>query len=390
MGSIGRYIFRTSFGAFTLVCVSMTATIWVTQALRDVDIMTNQRQTILTFIGITGMIVPLLVLIIAPIALVVAVAHVLNKLGADSEIIVMNASGMSPWRLFRPILMAALVVSVMVGFIGVYLAPKGLRELKNWITEVRANLITYIAQPGKFITLGDGLTFHIRERRVSGELVGVFLDDRRNPKEHATVLAERGNILKNDHGTFLLLRNGSMQRYEAGHTDPTIVVFDRYAFDLSQFDTLPVISYSIREKYFWELLFPSPKDTVVRERPDEVRAEIHDRLVAPLYPIVFVIIAYAYLGAPRTTRQSRTMSLLGALGMVGLVRLVGFASTVFGVHTPAALSIQYIVVVLASVLGLFAIGKGVIIEPPALITNTVTMLTEYYNKRFGNALTATQ
>lgn len=390
MGSISRYIFRVSFSAFTLILVSMTATIWVTQALRDVDIMTNQRQTILTFIGITGMIIPLLVLIIAPIALVVAVAHVLNKLGADSEIIVMNASGMSPWRLFRPFLMAAIVVSVMVAFIAAYLAPKGLRELKDWITEVRANLITYIVQPGKFVSLGDGLTFHIRERRASGELVGVFLDDRRDPKEHATILAQRGNLLKNDQGTFLLLQRGSVQRYEPGHSEPTIVVFDRYAFDLSKFDTLPVISYSIREKYLWELLHPSPTDKTVLERPDEVRAELHDRLVAPLYPIVFVIIAYAYLGAPRTTRQSRTMSLLGAIGAVGGVRLIGFASTVFGVHTPAALSIQYIVVLLASGLGLLAIGKGIIIEPPAFISNAVTVVTDRLVKRFGNIVAATQ
>ena len=80
MGSIGRYIFRTTFGAFLLVLVSLTAVIWVTQALRDIDLMTSQGQTILVFVGITGLIIPLLVLVIAPIALVIAVAHVLNKL----------------------------------------------------------------------------------------------------------------------------------------------------------------------------------------------------------------------------------------------------------------------------------------------------------------------
>ncbi|HEY5278396.1 MAG TPA: LPS export ABC transporter permease LptF, partial [Pseudolabrys sp.] len=41
MGSISRYIFRTTFGAFLVVLVSLTAVIWVTQALRDVDIMTS-------------------------------------------------------------------------------------------------------------------------------------------------------------------------------------------------------------------------------------------------------------------------------------------------------------------------------------------------------------
>ena len=99
MGSIGRYIFRTTFGAFLLVLISLTAAIWLTQALRDVDLMTSQGQTILVFIGITSLVIPLLVMVIAPVALVVAVAHVLSKLATNSEIIVMNGAGMRPWRI---------------------------------------------------------------------------------------------------------------------------------------------------------------------------------------------------------------------------------------------------------------------------------------------------
>src|SRR5215475_1518633 len=123
MGSISRYIFRTTLGAFLVVLVSLTAVIWVTQALRDIDIMTSQGQTIVVFVGITALIIPLLVLVIAPIALLTAVAHVLNKLSNDSEIIVMNAAGMSPWVLFRAFLAAAIVVSLLVGAISAYFAP---------------------------------------------------------------------------------------------------------------------------------------------------------------------------------------------------------------------------------------------------------------------------
>ena len=390
MRSIDRYIFRSTLGAFTLVLVSLTATIWVTQALRDVDLMTNQRQTVLTFIGITGMIIPLLIMIIAPIALMGAVAHMLNKLSADSEIIVMNASGMSPWRLLRPLLVAAVVVSILVAILSAYVAPMGLRELKSWLIEVRANLITYLAQPGRFVPLQQGLTFYVRERRVSGQLAGVLLDDRRNPNEHVLLVAEQGDLLKNDQGTFLLLQTGNIQRFEKGRADPSIVVFDRYAFDLSQFDQAPVIKYTIRERYLWQLLFPAADDKEVRANPSHARAELLDRLAAPLYPIVFVIIAYAYLGAPRTTRQSRSLSLLGAVGMVGLVRLVGFASTVMGVRFPAALLAQFIVLALATGLGLLAIGKGIIIEPPAFVTNALTALTEQLTKRFGNMLAPAQ
>ena len=132
MGSIGRYIFRTTLGAFLIVCTSVTALMWITQAMRDIDLMTNQGQSIFVFIGLTGLIIPLLVQIIAPIALMIAVSHVLNKLGNDSELIVMNAAGMPPWILFRPFLAAGIVVSLLVAAISIYVSPWGLRELRRW------------------------------------------------------------------------------------------------------------------------------------------------------------------------------------------------------------------------------------------------------------------
>jgi len=168
MGSIGRYIFRTTLGAFLVVCISVTALMWITQALRDIDLMTNQGQSVLVFVGITSLIIPLLLQIIAPIALMIAVAHVLNKLGNDSELIVMNASGMPPTFLLRPFLAAGVLVSVLVAIISIYVSPWGLRELRRWATEVRADLVSNVVQPGRFTNLEYRLTLHIRERLPNG------------------------------------------------------------------------------------------------------------------------------------------------------------------------------------------------------------------------------
>ncbi|AXK80509.1 LPS export ABC transporter permease LptF [Pseudolabrys taiwanensis] len=384
MDSISRYIFRTTFSAFAIVLLSLTAVIWVTQALRDIDIMTSQGQTILVFIGITGLIIPLLVLVIAPIALLIAVAHSLNKLSTDSEIIVMNAAGMSPWILFRAFLNVAIVVSILVASISAYFAPKGLRMLRDWLTEVRANVVSTIVQPGRFTSMESGVTIHIRERRTNGQLVGIFLDDRRNPKERLTVIADTGDLIDNDKGTFLVLQQGMIQRHEVGQRDPSMVVFDRYAFDLSQFaGGQQAVKYSIRERYIWQLLWPDPNDQFYIEQPGQFRAELHDRLVAPLYPLAFTVIAFAYLGAPRTTRQSRTMSMVGAVAGVGLLRLIGFTSTVFGANLPWLLVLQYVAILAAFVAGFFVIRRGLIIEPPAFLTNAIAAITERLSRRFA-------
>jgi len=386
MGSISRYIFRTTLSAFAVVLVSLTAVIWVTQALRDIDLMTSQGQTILVFVGITGLIIPLLVLVIAPIALLIAVAHVLNKLSTDSEIIVMNAAGMSPWFLFRAFMAVAIVVSIFVMAISAYFAPKGLRMLRDWLTEVRANVVSTIVQPGRFTSIESGVTIHIRERNRNGQLLGIFLDDRRNPEERITVMSEVGELIDNDNGTFLILQKGVVQRRAPNQRDPAMVVFDRYAFDLSQFaGGALAVKYSIRERYLWQLISPDAGDQFYIEQPGQFRAELHDRLIAPLYPIAFVIIAFAFLGAPRTNRQSRTMSMVGAIGGVALLRLIGFVSTVFGATIPSLLLLQYVAMVAACGGGLYVIRRGLILEPPAAIANWLAALGERLGRRFATS-----
>ena len=145
MGSIDRYIFRTTLTSFAVVMVSLTGVIWITQALRGIDLMTSQGQTILTFLGLTGMAIPVLVLIIAPIALMIAVAHTLNRLATDSEIIVINAAGLSPLRLFVPFLYAALAVAALVAVVASVVAPEGLRRIKRWDSEITADILANIA-----------------------------------------------------------------------------------------------------------------------------------------------------------------------------------------------------------------------------------------------------
>jgi lipopolysaccharide export system permease protein len=346
---------------------------------------------VFVFVGITSLIIPHLVLIIAPVALVMAIAHTLNRLATDSEIIVMNAAGMPPWRLFKPFLAATIVGSLMIAGIGAYVAPEGLRMLRRWLTEVRTDLITNIVQPGRFTSIDRGLAFFIRERQPNGLLVGILLDDRRDEKERVTILAEQGEIVKNDAGSFILFETGSIQRHEAKQIDPSIVRFDRYAFDLSQFaGDSQVTHYSVRERYLWELFKPDPNDPIYKLAPGQFRSELHDRILGPIYPFAFLVLAYAFLGAPSTTRQSRIWSIVTlTIGVVSL-RLMGFISSIIGQSVPALIAFQYLLVASTIGVGLYAISRGMIIEPPTALTNRVNTLIEYLKRRTATAMGAAQ
>ena len=365
MGSIDRYIFRTTLASFAVVLISLTGVIWITQALRGIDLMTSQGQTILTFLGVTSLIIPALVLIIAPIALMISISHTLNKLATDSEIIVMNSAGYSPIMLFRPFFYATCVVAALVAFIAAYLAPDGMRRIKQWDAEITADVLTNILQPGRFAQLDQNLTIRIRDRLPGGVLGGIFVDDRRDPKERVTIIADHGTVLKNENGSYLVLEDGNLERFELGKRDPALVAFGRYAFDMSKFSNQGRdVTFGIRERYLWELMSPSPDDPVYKQLPGQFTAELHDRLMSPIYPFAFSVLTFAFLGAARTTRQSRNFSIGGSIFAVFGLRMAGFACSVMTVKTPAAALVQYILLFGGIGVGLWMILGGVVVEPP--------------------------
>jgi lipopolysaccharide export system permease protein len=291
---------------------------------------------------------------------------------------------MRPWGLLKPFIAVTIVASLMLTAISAVVAPESLRMLRRWITEVRADLVSNIVQPGRFTAIEQGLAFYIRERRPNGLLVGLLMDDRRDPAQRVTILAERGEILKNEHGNFLILETGSVQRQEAKQRDPNIVLFDRYAFDLSQFSGGPqVVKYSVRERYLWQLIFPDPSDALAKDQPGQFRAELHDRLLAPVYPFAFVLIAFAFLGPPRTTRQSAAWSISGLILAAATLRLIGFACTVFALKYPIAVVFQYLALAGSIAASLFAASRGLIIEPPRFLTKAAETASDWFERRTG-------
>ena len=388
MGSIDKYIFRTTLASFALVLVSLTGVIWITQALRGIDLMTSQGQTILTFLGITSLVIPALVLIISPIALMIAISHTLNKLATDSEIIVMNAAGLSPVRLFRPFIFATFVVALMVAFIAAYLAPEGLRRIKQWDAEITADVLTIVLQPGRFAQLDQNLTIRIRERQPGGLLKGIFIDDRRDPKERVSIVADHGTVVKNTDGSFLILEDGNLERFEVGKRDPALVAFGRYGFDMSKFNQNHDVALGIRERYLWELLAPEDSDPIYQQLSGQFRAELHDRFMSPIYPFAFAALTFAFLGAPRTTRQSRNFSIGGSILAVFGLRMAGFACSVLTVKSPLAALVQYLMLAAAIGISFWIIVGGIVIEPPAGLIEAINRSNERILRLLGRPAAA--
>ncbi len=342
MGLIERYIFRRALVAFLATLTVLTGVVWVTQALRQLDLVTAKGQAIGAYLAITGLALPFLVLLIAPFAVVIAAIVTLATLNADSELVVMQASGASRWRTLKPILAIGVAVGALAAFLTFWAAPAGLKQVREALTQVRIDLVASIVRPGRFIEIDDGLTFHIRDRGADGGISGIVLDDERDPERSMTYLANGGHIVEALDRTLLVMSNGTIQRRIRKDGSLSIVRFDAYAFDLSNLipeETAPV--YRPSERTIFELVSLDEADPYVQKNRGRFRAELHDRLSQPLYPVAFALLVFLFLGEPRTSRQGRSMAILGAIAAVIAVRLAGFGAGTLAIRYPVALVAVY-------------------------------------------------
>jgi len=374
MGRLGRYIFLNAAVAFVAVLSTLTLMVWLTQALRRFDMLTTQGQTILAYAGIVGLTLPTFLLVTTPLALFLAVLYTLNRLNGDSELVVMSAAGVSTWQVFRPLFYLAIIVSLVSAAFAIHLGPLSMRTLRDRLAKVNADIVTNVAIPGRFTTIERGLTLHVRDRSGGGTLHGIFIHDAREKIEQ-TFIAERGRIIDGPNGLVLVLEQGSLHRTgdATGPTiDNSIVEFDRYAFDLSQFTSAPTLSsHGPAERAIWEIIAPAPDDPSFVADPARFRVELHQRLASPLYPFAAFVIAFAFLGAPRTTRQSRWLAIASAAACVGLLQLSAFASLGLLARSEYGIPLIYLFPLAVIALGLFSIRSQFEARVPALIQRLV-------------------
>ncbi len=324
-----RYLFRMAAVAFAASLATLTAIMWITGALREISLLTAKGQTILVFLTLTGLGVPFVLATIAPIALFGSVLYCLNKLNADSELVVMSASGVPPLLLLRPFLALSGLVFVALLALHALVIPASFSTLDLLSKRVHADFISNFAKPGAFNQLEAGFIFHYRERAPDGSLRGVFIQDRRNPLEISTFISEIGELVEKNDDVYLVLRKGSAQR-PRGADDSSLVTFEDYAIDLSQFVRRASDGSKPRPRFrdTLSLLNFNAADPQEKSYAAEARAEIYDRLTSPLYALVAGLVAFAALGVARTTRQNRGLAILGAILAFAAVRIFGFADSI--------------------------------------------------------------
>ncbi|MFZ1104468.1 MAG: LPS export ABC transporter permease LptG [Hyphomicrobiaceae bacterium] len=365
--TLSRYVFRQVAAATVGILLSLTSVVWIGVALRQLELMTSQGQDVVRFLTMTSLAIPSMLALIAPIALLIACIHVLNRLSGDSELIVMTAAGQPAWALLKPLGLMALLVALGVSAVNHLAGPWSQRMLREYTILVRSDLISQVIQPGRFTEPESKLTIHIRDRARNGDMLGLLLHDARDSSQIASYLAERAQIIKQGGDEFLRMEKGHIVRRSDKDKAPQIIAFAEYVIDLNQLEQRSGPSDAAgarpRERYTPDLVGPATNRKLPSRDRGRFAAELHERFASVLYPFAFVLIVLAYAGGAQSTRQNRFRALVAAFSGGLICRLLGIAANNMVATRPQAAWLMYAIPAGAGLIAAIAAWRNVVPRP---------------------------
>ena len=165
------------FGFFSLLLVSVY---WINRAVGLFDQLIGDGQSAWTFVEFSLLTLPNVIRLVLPISAFVAAVYVTNRLTTESELVVMQATGFSSFRLARPVFYFGLIAMLMMSALTHYLVPHSRTTLADRTAEINENVTARFLRDGRFMHPTTGVTLYIRELSQTGELRDVFLTDRKS------------------------------------------------------------------------------------------------------------------------------------------------------------------------------------------------------------------
>jgi lipopolysaccharide export system permease protein len=329
---LSGYLLGQLLGPAALLTLLMTCVIWLTQFPRLLDLVINRGQSAPTFIYLTLLLLPTLLVIILPIAFFFGTLFTLSRLNGDSELVVMASAGYSQRQLATPVFLAALLVMAITWICALWLMPLGERALSAKEVDIRADIGAALLNAGEFETPAKGLTVFIRQMGNNGQISGILVHDNRDEKRPITYIAQRGVLAQTSAGGRLIMYDGTVEQTAAAGAELSVLTFKNYTFDLDQFaGPAGTTLRKTNERYLGELLYPAEQTGVTERIRTAWLAEAHNRLSQPLYCLAFAMIALAAILRGRRARGALAMRLTGAALAAASLRIAGY-----GVAGPAS------------------------------------------------------
>lgn len=146
-----------------------------------------------------------------PLAILLSSIMTLGNLAENNELNALKSSGLSLYRIIRPLTAMVILIAIATFFFANYIIPVANFKWHSIIYDIQNTKISTIITPGVYSRSLDGYAVKV-ESGEEDHFFGVLIHDHTDKSQIKTIRAEEGKIFKSENGKYLLfeLTNGSV------------------------------------------------------------------------------------------------------------------------------------------------------------------------------------
>ena len=306
---IDRYLLRevaTSFLAASVILLLVMVGGAVADLLAKIARGRIPADLLFTLIGLRAVSA---LTILLPLAVLLGVLLAYGRLWRDSEMAVLQSSGLDLRGLLRPLLLFAMLAMAGLAVISFWLAPAADRMSQRLLQEASRSLIVAGLEPGRFVELpGRDGVIYVGEMSADGtRFQRMFIESERadpaSGKTRIDVITATHGFLYHDPdgiGRYIALQDGFRVEGKLGEDDFRLMRFARNDIKLPD---------SANDDSEVAVKRSAPTGVLLRAGGDPVMlAELHWRLAAPVSALVLILLALPLAkSSPREPRYARLL-----------------------------------------------------------------------------------
>lgn len=140
-----------------------------------------------------------------PLAILLSSLIVMGNLGEYNELTALKSSGLSIYRILRPLAIVVVFIAVGTFYFSNYIIPIANFKWHSIIWDIQETKLTAFLKPGSYTQDIDGFSIKISEGK-DNKFQRIVIHDKRDPSALKTITADSGEFYRSENGDFLFFK----------------------------------------------------------------------------------------------------------------------------------------------------------------------------------------
>jgi len=192
---LDRYLVREILPPLLIALVGLTFALMMPPILKDGEQLVAKGVAFTTIVRALWTLTPSALCVTIPMALLFGILFGLGRLSADREFVALQACGISLFRIFRPIVLVALLCCAATAYETIVAVPAANQTYREITFSVIASWADSDIKPRVFFQGFPNRVIYARDVQAGGGWRDIFLADDTQPDQTTVYFADRGRLV---------------------------------------------------------------------------------------------------------------------------------------------------------------------------------------------------